>query len=52
MLGLLTPGGTEAFFDAGLVRSPTPPPVDAERIRRAAEKNQNEFAGPPLTLDS
>ena len=53
MLGLLTPGGTEAFFDAGpLVTSLTPPPVDAERMQRAAEENECEFVGPPLTLDS
>ena len=52
MLGLLTPGGTEAFFDYGPpVTSPTPPPVDAERMQRAAAEHDNEVVGPPLTLD-
>lgn len=53
MLGLLVPGGTEAFFDYGPpVTSPTPPPVDAGRMQRAAAENDNEVVGPPLTLDS
>lgn len=53
MLGLLTPGGTEALFDAGPpVTSLTPPPVDAERMQRAADENDCEFVGPPLTLES
>ena len=52
MLGLLTPGGTEAFFDAGPpVTSLTPPPVDGERMQRAAAENDNQLVGPPLTLD-
>lgn len=51
LLAVLTPGGTEAFFDAGpLVTSLTPPPVDAERIQLAAWENECEFAGPPMSL--
>jgi len=53
MLGLLTPGGTEAYFAAGpIATSPTPPPIDAERLQRAAEENECEFVGPPMTLDA
>jgi quercetin dioxygenase-like cupin family protein len=52
MLGLLTPGGTEAFFDAGPVAtSPAPPPIDMQRLQRAAQENECEFVGPPMTLD-
>ena len=51
MLGLVSPGGTEAFFIEGgpVATSATPPPPDLERLQRAAERNQCEFVGPPLT---
>jgi mannose-6-phosphate isomerase-like protein (cupin superfamily) len=51
MLGLITPGGTEAFFAEGgpVATSATPPPPDLERLQRAAGHNQCEFVGPPLS---
>lgn len=51
MLGLVSPGGTEAFFTEGgpVATSDTPPPPDLERLVRAAEKYQCEFTGPPLS---
>jgi quercetin dioxygenase-like cupin family protein len=51
MLGLVTPGGTEAFFTEGgpVATSATPPPPDLERLQRAAEHHQCEFVGPPLS---
>ena len=51
MLGLVSPGGTEAFFTEGgpVATSATPPPPDLERLQRAAERNQCEFVGPPLS---
>jgi quercetin dioxygenase-like cupin family protein len=50
MLGLLSPGGTEAFYlDAGLpVTGSTPPPPDPARMERAAAQHACEFVGPPL----
>jgi quercetin dioxygenase-like cupin family protein len=50
MLGLLSPGGTEAFYlDAGLpVTGPTPPTPDPARMERAARRHDCEFVGPPL----
>jgi quercetin dioxygenase-like cupin family protein len=51
MLGLVSPGGTEAFFAEGgpVATTATPPPPDLERLQRAAERNQCEFVGPPLS---
>ncbi|HEY4701884.1 MAG TPA: hypothetical protein VIH64_08345, partial [Streptosporangiaceae bacterium] len=51
MLGLVSPGGTEAFFTEGgpVATTATPPPPDLERLLRAAEQNQCEFVGPPLS---
>ena len=51
MLGLVSPGGTEAFFTEGgpVATSDTPPPPDLERLQRAAEHHQCEFTGPPLS---
>src|ERR1700759_5317720 len=51
MLGLVTPGGTEAFFTEGgpVATSATPPPPDLERLQRAAEHHQCDFVGPPMT---
>jgi quercetin dioxygenase-like cupin family protein len=50
MLGLVSPGGTEAFFVEGgpVATSATPPPPDRERLQRAAEQNGCEFVGPPM----
>jgi len=53
MLGLLTPGGTEAYFASGPVATTaTPPPVDVGSMQRAAEESECEFVGPPMTLQS
>ena len=52
MLGLLSPGGTEAFFvDAGPVATEaSAPPPDRVLMERAAQGCDCEFVGPPLTL--
>lgn len=51
MLGLVTPGGTEAYFVEGgpVATTPTPPPPDLNRLQRAAEKFECQIVGPPLT---
>jgi quercetin dioxygenase-like cupin family protein len=53
MLGLLSPGGTEAFYvDAGVPAiGDTPPPPDVARMERAAAQHHCEFVGPPLSLN-
>jgi len=50
MLGLVSPGGSEAFFIEGgpVANEATPPPPDLDRLQRAAERHQCEFVGPPL----
>ena len=52
MLGVLSPGGSEAFFvEAGPVANgPTPPP-NLGRVRQASQKYDCEFVGPPMTFD-
>ena len=52
MVGLVAPGGTEAFYEqAGPVATDlTPPPIDRERMARAAEQNECEILGPGLDL--
>jgi quercetin dioxygenase-like cupin family protein len=54
MLGIISPGGTEAFFvEAGPVATAVNPPTpDLQRMEQAAQKYQCEFVGPPLTLDA
>ena len=51
MLGLVSPGGSEAFFAEGgpVATTATPPPPDLERLQRAAERNRCEFVEPPLS---
>jgi quercetin dioxygenase-like cupin family protein len=53
MLGLISPGGTEAFFVEGgpVATASTPAPPDLQRMERAAQKYACEFVGPPLTLE-
>jgi len=54
MLGILTPGGGEAFFAAGgrpAEGDGFPPPAapDIEQLRRAATQFGNRIVGPPMT---
>lgn len=51
MLGLVTPGGTEAYFVEGgpVATTPTPPPLDLDRLQKTAEKFECQIVGPPLT---
>jgi hypothetical protein len=53
MLGMVTPGGTEAFYVEGgpVADGPEPPPIDMERMQAAARAHDCELVGPPLTLD-
>jgi mannose-6-phosphate isomerase-like protein (cupin superfamily) len=54
MLGLLTPGGGEAFFaEGGRLADgegfPPSAPTDVEQLRRAAIQFGNRIVGPPMT---
>jgi mannose-6-phosphate isomerase-like protein (cupin superfamily) len=53
MLGILTPGGGEAFFAAGgrpaeAAGFPPPMPPDLELLQRAAVRFGNRIIGPPM----
>ncbi len=53
MLGLMTPGGGEAFFadggrPAGADGFPPPAPPDLEHLQRVARRFATQIVGPPL----
>jgi mannose-6-phosphate isomerase-like protein (cupin superfamily) len=53
MLGILTPGGGEAFFAAGGRPAendglPSPTPIDIEHLQRVATDFGNRIVGPPM----
>ena len=52
LIGILTPGGGEAFFaeggrPAGGTGFPPPPPTDLEQLRRVAIQFGTRIVGPP-----
>ena len=54
MIGMMTPGGGEAFFAAGGRPAdgqgfPPPMPADLEQLRRVASRFGTQIVGPPMT---